>query len=125
MSQSPLIKMGLVLDGLEADELLELTASLRQELAETDVDAVETVSEGTAPDAAKGIDPDTAQLLVTLAVGLVPTVITVVQGFLLRQRDQNLRIKIKDVELEVPRNARPEEIQELIKTVEKVAKRVN
>ena len=125
MPQQPLIQLSLALEGSDQDELLDLTASLRQELAETDVESVETVRGAPAPDSSKGIEPATAQLLVTLATGLVPSVIVLIQNFLLRQKDQTLRIKVKDVEMELPRNASPEEIQQLVETIEKVAKTVS
>jgi len=124
MSQQPLIQITLGLEGLDPADLLDLTANLRQEISETDVDSVETVSGPAAPAASKGLDPETAQLLVTLASGLVPSIILLAQNFLLRQKDQTLKIKIKDVEIEVPRQASPEEIERMAKLVEKIAKRV-
>ena len=124
MTQQPLIQITLGLEGLDQDELFDLSASLRQEIAETDVDSVETVSGPAAPASSKGLDPETAQLLVTLATGLVPGILLLLQNFLLRQKDQTLKIKIKEVEIEVPRHASPDEIERLVKLVEKTAKRV-
>ncbi len=125
MPQPPSIQFTLALEGLDPDELLDLTARLRQELAETEVESVETPPGALPPLGTKGPDAATAQLMVTLATGLVPSVILLVQSFLLRQQGQTLKIKIKDVEMEVPRSAKPQEIQELVRIVEKTAKKVS
>jgi hypothetical protein len=120
MSQQPLLQLTLGLEGLNEDELLELAANLRQELAESDVESVATLYAGDAPAFSKGLDPATAQLLITLGEGLLPAILLLIQNFLLRQKDQTLKIKIKEVELEVPRNAKPEEVEKIIKMVKKL-----
>ncbi len=112
----------------EMDELLEWTARLRTDLADTEIDTIRTGHANvphTNAGSTKGVDPATAQLYVTLAVGVIPTIILVIQAFLLRQKDQTLKVRIKEVELEIPRHASEEEINRLIKIVEKLAKKVN
>lgn len=127
MSQEPLLQLTLDLQSdanLAPDEQFMLANRLQQELADTYVDSVELGPGMDAPPSSKGTDPGTAQLLVTLAVGLVPTVLLLIQNFLLRQKDQTLRVKIKEVELEIPRHADAAEIERLVKMVEKLAKKV-
>ncbi len=127
MSPQSLLQATLSLQGdaeTGQDELLDRTAALRQELAETDVEAVEMLHGAAAPARSKGLDAASAQLLVTFGAGVLPGLILLLQNFLLRQQNQTLKIKINEVEIEVPRQASPEEIERLLKLVEKTARRM-
>lgn len=70
-----------------------------------------------APPGAKG-DPITAgALAIGLTVTALPGLIALVQGWLLRQKDQTLRARIGEVELEIPRDASDAEIARIVGAV--------
>jgi hypothetical protein len=71
--------------GGDLDELMEVTGRLREELLDLDVDAVDPVSEETAPEHAKGLGSLAGWLVVQLGtVGGLRAVVDVVRGWAAR-----------------------------------------
>ncbi len=101
------------------EELLdELTRGLRQELLELDVDAVEPVSAGPAPEGSKGLDlAAIGALLVTVkgSVTVVSSVVETVRAWLRRgsspQRSLKITVEGRTLELSA---ATTEQQQQLV-----------
>ena len=71
--------------GGDLDELTEVTGRLREELLDLDVDAVDPVSEATAPAHAKGLGSLAGWLVVQLGtVGGLRAVVDVIRGWAAR-----------------------------------------
>ena len=115
-----------ILTGPDADleQSLDLASSLRDELLEGPVLSVQHERAGQAPAFSKGPGGLTPDLVVTVAAAALPALIVLVQSWMLRRQGQTVRVKIKEVEIEIPRGASPEEIERLVKIVEKTAKKV-
>lgn len=104
-------------------ELYSLTLALRKELLNQPVSSVEH-TQGKVPEgAAKGIGPNEIQLLITLGSQVLPAIILLLSNWLLRQKDQRLHIKIGDAEADIPRGMKPEEVEQIIKTLTKASKK--
>lgn len=89
---------------VDVEELEELTRQLRQELLELDVEAVDLVRAGEAPERAKAGDIVTwGMLLVTLAApgGVLTTLINVLQAWLTHDERRSVTLEIDDDKLEV------------------------
>jgi len=101
------------------EDLDMLTRNLLQELRESDVESVGLVSVGTAPEGSKG-DPVT---IGTLALGVLPaalpSVIALVQAWVMRGQGRTVKFKGKGFEFE----GSPEELQKLLKQLEKEKKK--
>lgn len=105
------IKLALHIDaGSQADQeyLDRLTRQLLAELRELDVETVELVGGGVAPDGAKSAE---AALLGDLAVAVVPVVMASLIGFLQswlgRGRSQSAKIKIQNGDRSIELEYRP------------------
>lgn len=88
----------------EAEELEQLSHQLREELVHLDVDAVDLVRAGKAPERAKAGDPVTlGMLLVTLAAsgGVLTTLINVIHSWLTRHERHGATLEIGGDKLEV------------------------
>jgi hypothetical protein len=102
----------------DTEELAELTQQLRRELSELDVEAVDLVRAGEAPEGAKAGDPIAwGELLVTLAAsgGALATLINVLQSWLTRHERRSVTLEIEGDALEVT-GISSEEQQRLINT---------
>lgn len=103
-------------------EARELTLRLRDELLTADVLAAEFAPNTlAAPDGAKSPTAVTSDpILLTLAVTAIPSVILLIQQWLLRQQNQTLKVKLGEAELEVPRNASQSEIDRIVNAVRRL-----
>lgn len=114
----------LVLSSNDSDlaEARELALWLRNELRNGDVLSADFVASTlAAPSGAKSPTTITSDpILLTLAVTAIPSVILLIQQWLLRQQNQTLRAKIGEAELEVPRNASPAEIDRIVHAVRRL-----
>jgi hypothetical protein len=80
--------------GLDADGVADLTAELRREVLDTDVDSVELVAAGEAPEGAKS---STLVAVGALAVTLAPTVMESLMGVIaswLSRQSADVNVKI-------------------------------
>ena len=111
-------------ENIYTEEQLELALEMRQELLNGPVLSVERSSSAEAPAYSKGGAGLTPDLVVTLAVAAIPSVILLIQNWMLRHRDQKLRMKIKEIELEIPQNTTKEELDQLVKAAVRLAKQV-
>lgn len=119
------IKFTIMIEAITDDsdtELFEVTIRLRDELRDADVDSVEFVRNLSHPPAGSKVgDPITIGAIVLGAsVAAIPNIILLIQNWLLRQKDQNIRVKIGEIELEVPRDATKAEIENLISIVQTI-----
>jgi hypothetical protein len=101
------------------EDLDMLTRNLLKELRETDVESVNLVSIGTAPEGSKG-DPVT---IGTLALGVLPaalpSVIALVQAWIMRGQGRTVKFKGMGIEFE----GSPEELKKLLEKLEKGKKK--
>ena len=111
--------------GIDELERYELSLLLQNELLETDIDYVKKVRKNEAiPSRAKSSESVTiGAFLLGVSVATIPSVIQLIQAWLLRQKDQTIRVKIHEIELEVPRSASQAEINEIIGIIETIPER--
>jgi len=109
-----------ILDSDASEEDLDkMTRNLLSELKETDVESVNLVSVGAAPEGSKG-DPITIGTLAITALPIVlPSVIEVIKGWASRGQGRTVKFKGKGIEFE----GSPEELQKLLASLEKGKKK--
>lgn len=103
-------------------EARDLALRLRDELLTADVLAAEFAPNTlAAPSGAKSPTAVTSDpILLTLAVTAIPSIILLIQQWLLRQQNQTLKVKLGEAELEVPRNASQSEIDRIVNAVRRL-----
>ena len=101
------------------EDLDKMTRNLLSELKETDVESVNLVSIGTAPEGSKG-DPITIGTLAMTALPIVlPGVIDMIKSWASRGQGRTVKFKGKGIEFE----GSPEELEKLLATLEKGSKK--
>jgi hypothetical protein len=91
-------------DGSDAGELAELTAKLRREILQLDVDSVEAASAGAAPAGAKAVDIAViGTLLVQMGktAGGLTSLVRAVQGWLRPQSARTVRLELDGDAIEI------------------------
>ncbi|MCA9936242.1 MAG: hypothetical protein KC415_20050, partial [Anaerolineales bacterium] len=84
-------------------ELNELALGLREELFEYGANAKLAKRKGGVPQNAKAGDPITiGAIILALAAPTIPNILSIIQNWLLRQKDQTIRVRIGEVDIEVP-----------------------
>ena len=103
-------------------ETRELALRLHDELLTADVLTAEFAPNPlAAPSGAKSPLAVTSDpILLTLAVTAIPSIILLIQQWLLRQQNQTLKVKLGEAELEVPRNASQSEIDRIVNAVRRL-----
>jgi hypothetical protein len=89
---------------VDAEELADLTQRLRQELLEFDVDQVELPRSGPTPPGAKAIEPfslGTLIITLTAAGGVLTSLISLLQSWLNRNNQRQVKLAINGDTLEV------------------------
>jgi hypothetical protein len=102
----------------DAEEIADLTLSLRQELLELDVEAVEPATEGQLPEGSKAVEAIAAGGLVISLVksaGLLNAVVNTVQSWLTRLGSRSVRLELDGDVLEVT-GISPQQQRDLIRT---------
>lgn len=120
------LQLTLVLETDASTDLAEardLTLLLRDELLSSDVLDAEFArsSVNALPSSKSPIQITSDPILLTVTVAAIPSVILLIQNWLLRQQNQTLKVKIGEVELEVPRNASQAEIDRIVTAVRRIA----
>lgn len=106
------------------EEKFELTRNLRNELLDGLVNSAEPVYSDSFPPAGIKGDPITiGALILGVAAATIPNVILLIQNWLLRQNNHTIRVRIGEVELEVPRNASKEEIGKIVSIVSRIPRK--
>ena len=118
MSREIMLPLQLIAPNADREERHKLTRSLENDLRERH--AVESIIQTPRPVSFEegtkgGVDPAAVNeiLLVTLPTAL-PALIVLLQGWLLRQQNQMIEIKLGDRELKIPRGTSPDEIERYI-----------
>jgi len=98
----------------DAEELDQLTTSLRRQLLELDVDAVERPRTEEPPPGARAVEAAAlGELLVTLAPAVVGAVVETIRSWLSRSRGRSAKLKFGDEEIEIT-GASSEQQEQLI-----------
>jgi hypothetical protein len=119
------LQLTLVLETDDTTDLAEarqLALRLRDELLNANVLKAEFARSSLAalPGAKSPTQLTTDPILLTVAVTAIPNIILLVQHWLLRQQSQTLKVRIGEVELEVPRNASQTEIDRIVNAVRRL-----
>ena len=129
MSENPsTLIVELSVEGGDPAELDELTRQLRAEVNELDVESVEQVSLGQAPDRTKAADMAAlGQLAVTLAPTLVPPLFELLKSWVERKPSTPVKIRVKSgrktAQIEYdPAHTSAKDLEELVKTLNKSLK---
>ena len=119
----------LSVEGGDAAELDELTRQLRTEVEELNVDSVEQVSAGAAPQGTKALDMAViGQMAVTLAPVVIPPLFDLLKSWVDRKPSTPVKIKVKvgkrtaQIEYD-PTKTSPKELEALIKSLSKSMKK--
>ena len=101
------------------EDLDKMTRNLLKELRGTNVESANLVSIGTAPEGSKG-DPVTIGTLALEVLPVVlPSVIALVQAWVMRGQGRTVKFKGKGIEFE----GSPEELKKLLEKLEKGKKK--
>ena len=130
MPESPAeLFIELSLEGGDTAELDELTRQLRAEVEELNVDAVEQVSAGVAPEGTKAVDfAAIGQMAVTLAPTIVPPLFDLLKSWVERKPSTPVKVKVKvgrqtaQIEYD-PTKMSAKDLEALIKTLNKSMKK--
>ncbi|MBN8580676.1 MAG: hypothetical protein J0L96_08390 [Anaerolineae bacterium] len=121
MTTDDLIKLEIevLAEDTTKEELDKMTRNLLAELRETDVESVSLVSTGQAPAGSKG-DPITiGQLAIEVLPAAIPSVIALIQAWVMRGQGRNIKFKGNGIEFE----GSPEELRKLLTKLEKKEKK--
>jgi hypothetical protein len=129
MSDNPAeLSIELSLEGGDSAELDELTRQLRAEVEELNVDSVESVSAGPAPDGTKAVDfTAIGQMAVTLAPTLVPPLFDLLKSWVERKPSTPVKVRVKvgrktaQIEYD-PTHTSAKDLEALIKVLNKSVK---
>ena len=97
------------------EDLDKMTRNLLKELRETDVGSVNLVSIGTAPEGSKGDAVTIGTLALEVLPAVLPSVIGLVQAWVMRGQGRMVKFKGKGIEFE----GSPEELKKLLEKLEK------
>jgi len=129
MTESTELLIFLSLEDGDQAELDELTRELKSEIGQLNVDSVDDVSQGEAPDGTKAIDwASIGNLAITLAPTIVPPLFELLKSWVERKPSTPVKIKIKvgnkTAQLEYdPTKTSAKELETLIKTLGRTVKK--
>jgi hypothetical protein len=97
MSENPAeLVIELLLEGGEPAELDELTRQLRTEVEELNIDSVEQVSAGVAPEGTKAADlAAIGEMAVTLAPAIIPPLFDLLKSWVQRKPSTPVTVKVR------------------------------
>ncbi|HJR81985.1 MAG TPA: hypothetical protein VJ821_18065 [Anaerolineales bacterium] len=119
----------LSLEGGDPEELDELARQLRAEVEELNIDSIEQVSAGSAPQGTKAVDMAAiGQMAVTLAPTIVPPLFDVLKSWVERKPSTPVKVKVKvgkrtaQIEYD-PTKTSAKDLEALIKALNKSVKK--
>lgn len=117
------------LEGGDAAELDDLTRQLRAEVEDLNVDSVEQVSMGAAPEGTKALDlAAIGQMAVTLAPAIVPPLFDLLKSWVERKPSTPVKVRVKvgkrtaQIEYD-PTKTSAKDLEALIKALNKSVKK--
>lgn len=117
-----------MLDDGDASELDALTRQLRMELQDLDVDSIERVSAGSAPEGTKAVDIELiGQMMVQLAPAVVPPLFELLKSWVERKPSTPVKIRVKvgrktaQIEYDPVRTS-AKDLEAIVKTLNKTVK---
>jgi hypothetical protein len=123
-SEQPIHFTLLIEGGPDSDEreIDRLTRSLLSEIDETNVeDAKIPPSAGPPPEGSKPGEAITiGQIAVDVLPVVIPALIGLLQGWLLRQQNQSIKVKIGEIEVEIPRGLPQAELERIVDQVQQI-----
>src|SRR5687767_8687144 len=130
MSETPAeLLIELSLEGGDRAELDELTRQLRAEVEDLNIDSVEQVSAGVAPEGTKAVDMAAiGQMAVTLAPAIVPPLFDLLKSWVERKPSTPVKVKVKvgkrtaQIEYD-PTKTSAKDLEALIKALDKSVKK--
>lgn len=130
MSENPAaLLIELSIDNGDPAELDELTRQLRTEIEELNIDSVEQVSAGVAPEGTKAVDLTAiGQMAVTLAPAIIPPLFDLLKSWMERKPSTPVKIKVKvgkrtaQIEYD-PTRTSAKDLEALIKALNKSVKK--
>ena len=130
MSETPAeLLIELSLEGGDRAELDELTRQLRAEVEDLNIDSVEQVSAGVAPEGTKAVDMAAiGQMAVTLAPAIVPPLFDLLKSWVERKPSTPVKVKVKvgkrtaQIEYD-PTKTSAKDLEALIKALNKSVKK--
>ena len=109
----------ILVSGSTEEELDTLTRDLLIELRETSIENVNLISVGKAPAGSKGDLVTIGQLALEVLPTAVPSVIALVQAWIMRGQGRTVKFKGKGIEFE----GSPEELHKVLATLKKSGKK--
>ena len=101
------------------EDLDKMTRNLLQELKETNIESASLLSIGTAPKGSKGDAVTIGTLALEVLPVVLPSVIALVQAWVMRGQGRIVKFKGKGIEFE----GSPEELKKLLEKLEKGKKK--
>ena len=129
MTESAELLVSLSLEDGDQSELAELTRQLRAEIEQLNVNAVQNVSQGDAPEGTKAVEwAAIGNLAVSLAPVVVPDVFGVLKSWIERKPSVPVRIKVKvgqkTAEIEYdPTKTSADDLDKLVKSLGKTIRK--
>jgi hypothetical protein len=107
---------------LETEEIYEQAVNLKNELLNLNVEYITLVNnQQQRLEGAKSGDPITiGAIALGITVAIIPNLLQLIQSWLLRQKDHSIKVKIGEIEMEVPRSATESEINEIINLIKTI-----
>ena len=130
MSENPAeLIIELSLEGGEPAELDELTRQLRTEVEELNIDSVEQISSGVAPEGTKAADfAAIGEMAVTLAPAIIPPLFDLLKSWVVRKPSTPVTVKVRvgkriaQIEYD-PTQTSAKDLEALIKSLNKSLKK--
>ena len=101
-------------DSFDDKDMDRLTRNLLSEIKNLDVEKAQIPQSTNHPEGAKGEPVTLGTLAVVILPTLLPSLVLLIQHWLLRQQNQHIKVKIGSNEIEVPRDMPHAEIQKYI-----------
>lgn len=103
------------------EEIHDLALRLINELQDSEAESAEFVSDTRQfLSNAKGDPLTIGTLALAVSVAAIPNTILLIQNWMLRQQDDKLKVRIGEVEVEIPRDATRAEIDRVIDIVKSI-----
>ena len=121
MTEENLIELEIEIQAEDAteEELDSMARNLLSEIRETDVESVNLLSVNSAPHGSKGDAVEIGQLALAVLPTAVPSLIALIQAWILRGHGRTVKFKGKGIEFE----GSPEDLEKLLKNLKKGKKK--